>query len=150
MPEKLKQPEWAPDFGDREMYPTAGIMAIGARKCLVAFNVNLKTDDVEIAKKIAKQIRERDGGFKDVKAMGFMLDDKNIAQVSMNLCDYTVTGMHTVFDEISRLAKEYDTEVLESELIGTAPAKAMLDVAEHYLKIADYDAFGQTMEYKLI
>ena len=150
MPEKLKQEEWAPDFGEREMHPTAGIMAIGARKCLVAFNVNLKTSDVEIAKKIASEIRESNGGFKEVKAMGFSLDDRGITQVSMNLCDYNTTGMHIVFDKISELAQKYGTEVLESELVGTAPAKALIDVAEHYLKLADFDAFKQTMEYKLI
>lgn len=132
------------------MHKTAGIMAIGARKCLVAFNVNLKTDDVEIAKKIAKNIRESNGGFKDVKAMGFSLDDRGITQVSMNMCDYNTTGLHTVFDEISRLAKEYGTEVLESELVGTTPAKALLDVAQHYLKLKDFDAFKQTLEYRLI
>lgn len=132
------------------MHPTAGIMAIGARKCLVAFNVNLKTADVEIAKKIASEIRESGGGFKDVKAMGFSLDDRGITQVSMNMCDYTVTGLHIVFDKISELAKQYGTEVIESELVGTAPAKALLDVAEHYLKIKDFDAFKQTLEYRLI
>lgn len=150
MPEKLKDPNWAPDFGKAKMHPTAGIMAIGARKCLVAFNVNLKTSDVEIAKKIAKEIRESNGGFKDVKAMGFMLEDKNIAQVSMNMCDYNTTGLAIVFDKISELAKEYGTEVLESELVGTTPAKAMIDVAEHYLKLADFDTFKQILEYKLI
>lgn len=150
MPEKLKDPNWAPDFGEAKMHPTAGIMAIGARKCLVAFNVNLKTSDVEIAKKIAKEIRESNGGFKDVKAMGFMLEDKNIAQVSMNMCDYNTTGLAIVFDKISELAKEYGTEVLESELVGTTPAKAMIDVAEHYLKLTDFDAFKQILEYKLI
>lgn len=150
MPEKLKQEEWAPDFGEREMHPTAGIMAIGARKCLVAFNVNLKTADVEIAKKIASEIRESNGGFKEVKAMGFSLDDRGITQVSMNLCDYNVSGMHIVFNKISELAEKYGTEVLESELVGTTPAKALIDVAEHYLKLADFDAFKQTMEYKLI
>lgn len=150
MPEKLKDPDWAPDFGERKMHPTAGIMAIGARKCLVAFNVNLKTGDVEIAKKIAKEIRESSGGYKDVKAMGFMLEDRGIAQVSMNMCDYNTTGLHIVFDKISQLAKQYGTEVLESELVGTTPAKALLDAAQHYLKITDFDAFKQTMEYKLI
>lgn len=150
MPEKLKQEEWAPDFGEREMHPTAGIMAIGARKCLVAFNVNLKTSDVEIAKKIASEIRESSGGFKEVKAMGFSLDDRGITQVSMNLCDYNVTGMHIVFDKISELAEKYGTEVLESELVGTAPAKAFLDVCEHYLKFKDFDAFKQMMEYRLL
>ena len=83
MPEKLLQPEWAPDFGERKIHPTAGITAIGARPPLVAFNVNLATSDVQIAKKIAKVIRASSGGFKACKAMGFMLEDRGIAQVSM-------------------------------------------------------------------
>lgn len=150
MPEKLQQPAWAPDFGERKMHPTAGIMAIGARKCLVAFNVNLETPDVEIAKAIAKEIRESNGGFKEVKAMGFSLDDRGITQVSMNMCDYNITGLATVFDKISELAQEHGTKVLESELVGTAPAKALIDVAEAKLKLKDFDAFKQILEYKLI
>ena len=132
------------------MHPTAGIMAIGARKCLVAFNVNLQTPDVEIAKAIAKEIRESNGGLKEVKAMGFSLDDRGITQVSMNMCDYNTTGLATVFDKISELAQKHGTEVLESELVGTAPAKALIDVAEQKLKLKDFDAFKQIIEYKLI
>ena len=105
---------------------------------------------MEIAKKIAKEIRESNGGFKEVKAMGFMLEDRNIAQVSMNLCDYNTTGILTVFNKISELAINYGTEVLSSELVGASPAKALIDVAEKYLKIENFDALKQVIEYKLI
>lgn len=147
---KLLEPQWKPDFGDRKMHPTAGIMAIGARKPLIAYNINLKTNDVEIAKSIARKIRESNGGFKDVKAMGVMLYDKDLAQVSMNMCDYTTTGLHTVFNEVSKLAKEFGTEVLESELVGSIPAKALADITKHYLKINNFDIDSQILEYDLI
>lgn len=93
MPEKLLQEEWAPDFGERKIHPTAGITAIGARMPLVAFNINLATSDVEVAKKIAKVIRGSSGGFRSCKAMGFMMEDRGIAQVSMNMVNYEDTPL---------------------------------------------------------
>ena len=142
MPEKLLQPEWAPDFGERKIHPTAGITAIGARPPLVAFNVNLATSDVQIAKKIAKVIRASSGGFKACKAMGFMLEDRGIAQVSMNMVNYEVTSL--------ALAERYGTHIVGSELVGLAPAKALLDCAEFYLKLENFDYKNQVMEYHLI
>jgi len=150
MPEKLLQPEWAPDFGERKIHPTAGIIAIGARMPLVAFNVNLATSDVEVAKKIAKVIRGSSGGFKACKAMGFMLEDRGIAQVSMNMVNYEVTALPTVYEQIRALAERYGTYIVGSELVGLCPAKALLDCAEHYLKLENFDAFKQAMEYHLI
>ena len=150
MPEKLLQPEWAPDFGERKIHPTAGITAIGARPPLVAFNVNLATSDVQIAKKIAKVIRASSGGFKACKAMGFMLEDRGIAQVSMNMVNYEVTSLPVVYEMIRALAERYGTHIVGSELVGLAPAKALLDCAEFYLKLENFDYKNQVMEYHLI
>ena len=150
MPEKLLQPEWAPDFGERKIHPTAGITAIGARMPLVAFNVNLATSDVEVAKKIAKVIRASSGGFKCCKAMGFMLEDRGIAQVSMNMVNYEVTPLNVVYEMIKALAERYGTYIVGSEVVGLTPAKALLDCAEHYLKLENFDAHNQVMEYHLV
>ena len=150
MPEKLLQPEWAPDFGERKIHPTAGITAIGARMPLVAFNVNLATSDVEIAKKIAKVIRGSSGGFRSCKAMGFMLVDRGIAQVSMNMVNYEDTPLYVVYEMIRSLAERYGTYIVDSEIVGLTPAKAMIDCAEFYLKARDFDCHNQIMEYHLI
>lgn len=150
MPEKLLQPEWAPDFGERKIHPTAGVVAIGARMPLVAFNVNLATSDVEVAKKIAKVIRASSGGFKCCKAMGFMLEDRGIAQVSMNMVNYEVTTLPVVYEQIKALAERYGTYIVGSEIVGLTPAKALLDCAEHYLKLENFDCFNQVMEYHLV
>ena len=150
MPEKLLQEDWAPDYGERKIHPTAGIVAIGARKPLIAYNCNLDTSDVEIAKKIAKAIRGSSGGFRSCKAMGFMLEDRGIAQVSMNLVDYEDTPIYVVFEMINSLAEHYGTRVIESEIVGLTPAKAMIDCAEFYLKAKDFDCKKQVMEYHVI
>ena len=150
MPEKLLLPEWAPDYGERKIHPTAGITAIGARMPLVAFNVNLATSDVNIAKKIAKTIRGSSGGFKYCKAMGFMLEDRGIAQVSMNMVNYEGTPLYLVYENIKTLAEAYGTYVVDSEIVGLTPAKAMIDCASFYLKAKDFDCRNQVMEYHLI
>lgn len=150
MPEKLLQPEWAPDFGERKIHPTAGITAIGARMPLVAFNVNLATSDVNIAKKIAKVIRASSGGFRSCKAMGFMLEGRGIAQVSMNMVNYEDTPLYVVYEMIRALAERYGTYIVDSEIVGLTPAKAMIDCAEFYLKAKDFDCHNQVMEYHLI
>ena len=150
MPEKLLQEEWAPDFGERKIHPTAGITAIGARMPLVAFNVNLATSDVEIAKKIAKVIRGSSGGFRSCKAMGFMLEDRGIAQVSMNMVNYEDTPLNVVYEMIKSLAERYGTYIVGSEVVGLTPAKALIDCAEHYLKLENFDCHNQVMEYHLV
>lgn len=150
MPAKLLEPDWAPDYGERKIHPTAGITAIGARPPLVAFNVNLATSDVEVAKKIAKVIRASSGGFKACKAMGFKIEERNIAQVSMNMVNYEVTSLPVVYEMIKALAERYGTHIIGSELVGLAPAKALLDCAEFYLKLENFDAKNQIMEYHLI
>ena len=150
MPEKLLQPEWAPDYGERKIHPTAGIVAIGARMPLIAYNINLDTSDLEIARKIAKAIRGANGGFKYCKAIGVMLADRNIAQVSMNLVNYEGTPIYYVFEMVRALADRYGVRIIGSELVGLTPAKALLDCAEYYLKMENFDCRKQVMEYHLI
>jgi glutamate formiminotransferase len=150
MPEKLLQEEWAPDFGERKIHPTAGIMAIGARMPLVAFNVNLDTDDLEIANSIAKAIRGSSGGFKYCKAIGVMLEERNIAQVSMNMVNYEGTPLYYAYEMIRALADRYGVKIIGSEVVGLTPAKALIDCAEYYLKIENFSCHDQVIEYHLI
>ncbi len=150
MPEKLLQPEWAPDFGERAVHPTAGITAIGARMPLIAFNVNLDTADVSIASRIAKAIRGSSGGFQYCKAIGILLEDRNIAQVSMNMVNYEGTPLYYAYEMIRALADRYGVRILGSELVGLTPAKALVDCAEYYLKLENFHCREQVMEYHLI
>lgn len=150
MPEKLLQPEWAPDYGERKIHPTAGIIAIGARMPLIAYNVNLDTSDLEIANKIARAIRGSNGGFQYCKAIGVMLEERNIAQVSMNLVNYEGTPIYYAFEMIRALADRYGVRIIGSELVGLTPAKALLDCAEYYLKMEGFDCRKQVMEYRLL
>lgn len=150
MPEKLLMDEWAPDFGERKIHPTAGITAIGARPPLIAYNVNLDTPDLEIANAIAKAIRGSSGGFKYCKAIGIMLEDRNIAQVSMNMVNTEVTPLFRVFEAIKAEARRWGVRVLGSELIGLSHAKALIDCAEFYLQIEDFDYNTQVLENHLI
>jgi len=128
-------PSRKPDFGPAKMHPKAGATAVGARMPLIAYNVNLNTTDLELARSIAKSIREKDGGFPFVKAMGFDIQDKGIVQVSMNLTNYLETPIYTVFNEIKRQCEEHNVEIIESELIGLSPMDALLDTSIQYLKL---------------
>ena len=150
MPEKLKDPQWHPDYGNQEIHPTAGIVAVGARFPLVAFNINLSTSDIEIANKIAKTIRESSGGMKWIKAIGVMLEDRNIAQVSINMINYTKTPMYRVFENVRFEAERYGVQIVGSEVIGVVPMDAMIDAAEYYLKVENFDKDSQVMEKHLI
>ena len=107
MAEKIKLPEWQPDFGPAERHPTAGTVAIGARMPLVAYNINLSTDNMEIATKIAKNIRHINGGLRYVKAMGVELKERNITQVSINMTDYTRTALYRAFELVRIEARRY-------------------------------------------
>ncbi|MBF0780097.1 MULTISPECIES: glutamate formimidoyltransferase [unclassified Granulicatella] len=150
MPEKLLQEEWAPDFGERKIHPTAGVTAVGARMPLVAFNVNLDTSDLSIANKIAKIVRGSSGGFKYCKGIGVMLEDRNIAQVSMNMVNFEGTPLYRALETIRFEAKRYGVNVIGTELIGLAPAKALIDCAEYYLQIEDFDYNKQILENHLL
>jgi glutamate formiminotransferase len=141
--------EYAPDFGPARMHGSGGAVAVGARKFLIAFNVNLATKDVQIAKDIAKAVREKDGGFKKVQAMGFFLDDKQLSQVSMNLLDFETTSIRTVFDKVAELASARGVQVAESELVGLAPAAAIDAALAAHIKLPRFDAKEQVVEAKL-
>ena len=151
--EKLREligtdPAKKPDYGPKAIHPTAGATAIGARFFLIAYNVNLKTTDIKLAKNIAKSIREKNGGFPGVKALGLSLTDKNMAQVSMNLTDYRKTSMLTVFNEISRQAAQAGVKVVESEVIGVLPSDALEGIAKEALKLTEFKP-DQIIEHKL-
>lgn len=150
MPEKLLEEDWAPDYGDRKIHPTAGVTAVGARMPLVAFNVNLDTDNIDIAHKIAKIIRGSGGGYKYCKAIGVMLEDRHIAQVSMNMVNFEKCSLYRTFETIIFEARRYGVNVIGSEVIGLAPAKALIDVAEYYLQVEDFDYHKQILENHLL
>lgn len=133
-----RDPAWRPDFGPERLHPTAGAVAVGARMPLIAFNIDLETDDVDVARDIARRIRERDGGLPGIKALGLYLDQRRCAQVSINVCDYTKTGLLAVFDAVERLAAPHGTSVRAGELIGLVPAAAFPEDGARRLKIADF------------
>lgn len=146
MAEKVQQDGWEPDFGGRRIHPTAGVVAIGCRMPLVAFNINLSTDDVTIASKIAKIIRRSSGGFDCVKALGIMLEDRHIAQVSINMTDFTRTPLYRVLELVRFEAARYGVHVVGTEIIGLTPMRALVDSAEYYLQIESFDADKQVLE----
>jgi glutamate formiminotransferase len=127
-----------PDYGPRAVHPTAGATAVGARMPLVAFNVNLKSTDVTVAKGIAKKIRASSGGMPHVKALGLSLADRGMVQVSMNLTDYTVTSVSKVFEAIQREAKDRGIEIAEGELIGLIPLDAVCEVTAKALMMGTF------------
>lgn len=129
--ELIATPEYAPDFGPARLHPTAGAVVIGARPFLIAYNINLESRDIDVAKDIAKHVRDRTGGLPRVQALGLFLDDLNCAQVSMNLLDFSVTPMWRVWEAVEAAAREHGVGLRESELIGLAPIKALIEVADH-------------------
>ncbi|HOW23134.1 MAG TPA: glutamate formimidoyltransferase [Sedimentibacter sp.] len=147
--EKIKGEEWKPDFGPQEMNVKSGATAVGARVPLVAFNVNLDTPDVEIADKIAKKVRYIGGGLRYVKAIGLKLEERNQTQVSMNLVNYEKSAVYQAFEMVKMEAKRYGVNVVGSEVIGTVPMKALLDVAEYYLQIEGF-SLDQILEKRLL
>ena len=150
MAEKMAKDAWKPDFGSAQPHPTAGVVAVGARMPLIAFNVNLSTSDVNIANDIAKIVRGSSGGFKFVKGIGIMLEDRNIAQVSMNLVNFEGTPIYRVVELIRMEAARYGVQIIGTELIGLAPAKALIDSAEYYLQIENFDYQKQVLENHLL
>jgi glutamate formiminotransferase len=131
-------PERAPDCGDAVCHPTAGATVVGARKFLIAYNVNLGTADVGIAKKIARTIRFSNGGFRYVKSMGVMLASRNLAQVSINLTDFEQTPMHVVFEAVRREAERYGVPVVGSEIVGLIPRKSVELSADYFLRFENF------------
>ena len=145
---KMATPGWTPDFGPAAPHPSAGATVIGARMPLIAYNINLATNRLDVAKKIAAAIRHSSGGYRYVKAAGFTLDDRGIVQVSMNLTNYEKTPIFRVFETVRREAARYGVAVLESEIVGLIPSAALNAAAEHYLQIAGFKV-DQVLEYKL-
>lgn len=127
-----------PDYGIRRLHPTAGAVAVGARMPLIAFNINLRSTDLKIAKDIAAKIRASNGGLPKVKALGFELKHKGMVQVSMNLTDHTVTPLSRVFEAVTKEAEARGVEIAESELIGLMPLAAVCDTASKYLKLDNF------------
>ena len=149
MAEKIKLPEWQPDFGPAERHPTAGTVAIGARMPLVAYNINLSTDNMEIATKIAKNIRHINGGLRYVKAMGVELKERNITQVSINMTDYTRTALYRAFELLRIEARRYGVTIVGSEIIGLVPMEALIDTASYYLGLENF-TMQQVLEARIM
>jgi glutamate formiminotransferase len=127
----IAEPARAPDFGPAKLHPRAGAVAVGARPFLIAYNINLESRDVELAKRIARRIRESSGGLPRVQANGFWIEERDRAQVSMNLLDFRTTPLWLVWEAVRAEAAEDGVHLAESELIGLAPIDALLDVANH-------------------
>ena len=145
---KMATEGWAPDFGAAAPHPSAGASVIGARMPLIAYNINLDTDRLDVAKKIAAAIRHSSGGFRFVKAAGFELKERGIVQVSMNLTNYEKTPIFRVFETVKREADRYGVSILESEIVGLVPAAALHACAEYYLQVTGFSA-SQILENKL-
>ena len=148
MAEKIKQPEWHPDFGLAERHPTAGTVAIGARMPLVAYNINLNTPSLEIAHDIAKKIRFIGGGLRYCKAMGVELKDRGITQVSINMTDYTRTALDRAFELVRVEARRYGVSIVGSEIIGLVPMEALIDTASYYLGLENF-SMEQVLEARM-
>ncbi len=149
MADKIKQPEWTPDFGPAKIHPTAGVTAVGARMPLVAFNVNLRTDRLAIANDIAKKVRHMSGGLRYCKAMGVALKERNMVQVSMNMTDYTKTALYRSFELIKMEAATYGVTVAGSEIVGLVPMEALIDTAVYYLGMENF-SMAQVLERRIM
>ena len=146
--EVLRNPDRAPDVGEPRLHPTAGAIAVGARKFLIAYNINLNTPDVEIAKRIGKNIRFSNGGLRYVKAMGVDLRARNLAQVSINMTDFEQTPLHRVFEMVKREAERYGVSIVGSEIVGLIPKRAIELTADFYLQLENFSA-AQVLENRL-
>jgi len=146
--ELKKNHDRQPDIGEPKLHPTAGVTVVGARKFLIAYNVNLNTPDVGIANKIARAIRFSNGGFRYVKSMGVELKARNLAQVSINLTDYEQTPMHRVYEAVKREAERYGVMPVGSEIVGLVPKKAIEMAADYFLQLESFSP-AQVFENKL-
>lgn len=146
--EKMMQDGWAPDLGDRRPHPSAGAVVVGARAPLIAYNINLSTNDLAIARTIARRIRESSGGLPAVQAMGVRASS-GAAQVSINLLDTATTSMARVFEAVRHEAGEHGVDISESEIVGLVPLDALLDVARTHLRLREFER-GQVLETRLM
>ena len=138
----------APDIGEARVHESAGAVVVGARPFLVAYNVNLQTNDISIARRVARAVRGRDGGLRYLKALGFELRSRGIVQVSMNLVDYEKTEIHQAFEAVRREAERYGVSVLGSEIVGLVPQGALDRAAEYFLQIENF-APGLVLENRI-
>jgi len=136
--EKIARPEWKPDFGPSVIHPSAGVTAVGARPFLIAYNINLGTNDLAVAERIGKAIRMSSGGYRFVQAKGIPLEGRGIVQVSMNLLDFKKTPIHRVFETVRSEAERHGVSIVGSEIVGLVPQDALLAAAEHYLRIESF------------
>jgi glutamate formiminotransferase / formiminotetrahydrofolate cyclodeaminase len=146
--EVLRNPDRAPDVGEPRLHATAGATVVGARKFLIAYNINLNTPDLEIAKKISKNIRFSNGGLRYVKAMGVALRARNLVQVSVNLTDFEQTPMHRVFEMVKREAERYGVSIVGSEIVGLIPKRAIELTSDFYLQLENFSA-AQVLENRM-
>ena len=146
---EITKPERHPDVGEPKLHPSAGATVIGARKFLVAFNVNLGTNDVKVAKEIARTVRSSSGGLCHVKGIGLTLESRGLVQVSMNIVDFEKNGLYRVLELIRMEARRWGVPVVETEVYGMVPAAALLDSASYYMQIAGFDA-NQVIELRLL
>jgi len=147
--ESIKQPEMNPDFGPAKVHPRAGATAVGARPPLIAYNINLDTENVEIAKNIARAIRGSSGGFPSIKGLGILIEETGRAQVTINVCDYQKVPLHRVFELVKLEAARFGVQVTDSEIVGLTPMDALIDAAEYYLQLAGLER-SQVLENRLL
>jgi glutamate formiminotransferase len=145
---KMAAAEWRPDFGPPAPHPSAGATVVGARMPLIAYNINLATDRLDVAKRIAAAIRFSSGGYRFVKAMAVRLEERGIVQVSMNLTNFEKTPIFRVFETVRREAARHGVSVLESEIVGLVPSAALIDAAAFYLQLGGFDG-AQVLENRL-
>lgn len=149
MAEKIRQPEWKPDYGPAEIHPTAGVTAVGARFFLIAYNINLNTNNLEIANNIARSIRYINGGLRYCKAIGVGLKERGIVQVSINMTDYTKTPLYRAFELVKIEAKRYGVTIIGSEIVGFAPMEALVDTTVYYLGLEKFST-EQILESRMM
>ena len=149
MAAKIRDPKWYPDFGPKEIHPTAGVTAVGARMPLVAFNVNLDTANMNIANAVARKVRHISGGLRYCKGIGVALKERGIVQVSMNMTDYTKTALYSSFELVRMEARRYGINVVGSEIVGLVPMEALVDTTAYYLGLENF-TIDQVLEYRLM
>jgi glutamate formiminotransferase len=148
-PAKMREPEWKPDFGPGEPHPSFGVVAVGARPPLIAYNINLGTSDLAVADRIAKAIRYLGGGFRYVKALPVALAERGQVQVSINMTNFRKTPLHRVFECVRSEAQRHGVPIVGSEIVGLCPAEALTMTAEHYLRLEGFSG-EQVLELRLL
>jgi glutamate formiminotransferase / 5-formyltetrahydrofolate cyclo-ligase len=147
--EKIRSAGWKPDFGPDAPHPTAGVVAVGARAPLIAYNINLGTRELAVADRIAKAIRHIGGGFRYVKALAVDLADRGQVQVSINMTNFRKTPLHRVFECVKSEAERHGVAIVGSEIVGLTPADALFMAAEHYLRLEKFSG-DQVLETRLL